>query len=107
MDDRETVCLSSGNDDESGKIGLEENVSFSGPSTCRSDTGALEIGFLPVDDTGLSSSKAPLCRKFWKAGNFDNGLHSKADTQRNPLFFFFQIIHSVRYVCCFSKMNLS
>lgn len=63
----------------------EENIVSSGLSSCRSVTCASELGFLSVDDTSLSSpqpiSTAPLCRKFWKAGNYDNQLGSKLGSQ--------------------------
>ncbi|XP_027192261.1 protein MICRORCHIDIA 6-like isoform X2 [Cicer arietinum] len=63
----------------------EENLISNGPSSCHSYTGASELGFLSVDDTGLSCSQpinaAPLCRKFWKAGNYDNWLGSKVSSQ--------------------------
>jgi len=70
----------------------EENIVYSGLSSCRSVTCASELGFLSVDDTSLSSpqpiSTAPLCRKFWKAGNYDNQLGSKLGLQCNPILSF-------------------
>lgn len=45
----------------------------------------LDQGQSPVEDTGLSStlsmSPAPVCRQFWKAGNYDDGLTSKVTHQ--------------------------
>ena len=41
-------------------------------------------GQSPVDDTSLPSTStcpAPLCRQFWKAGNYDDGLGSKVSLQ--------------------------
>lgn len=70
----------------------EENISVSGLSTCHSYSGVPEQGLLPVEDTGLSclqsTCAAPICRKFWKAGSYDNGLGSKSSTQRNPILIF-------------------
>lgn len=70
----------------------EENIISSGPSSCRSVTGASELGFLSGDDISLSSpqpiSAAPLSRKFWKAGNYDNGLGSKVSSQCNQILSF-------------------
>jgi len=70
----------------------EENIVSSGLSSCRSVTCASELGFFSVDDTSLSSpqpnSTAPLCRKFWKAGNYDNQLGSKLGLQCNPILSF-------------------
>ncbi|GAU47589.1 hypothetical protein TSUD_186010 [Trifolium subterraneum] len=65
----------------------EETIVSSGQSSCRSFTGT----------SGLSSpqplSAKPDCRKFWKAGNYDNGLGSKVGSQHaknylqvHPLF---------------------
>ncbi|XP_045789510.1 protein MICRORCHIDIA 6-like [Trifolium pratense] len=65
----------------------EETILSSGESLCRSYTGT----------SGLSSpqplSATPDCRKFWKAGNYDNGLGSKVGSQHaknylhvHPLF---------------------
>lgn len=70
----------------------EENIVSSGLSSCRSVTCASESGFLSVEDISLSSpqpiSAAPLCRKFWKAGNYDNRLGSKVSSQCNPILSF-------------------
>ncbi|KAJ4712371.1 protein MICRORCHIDIA 6 [Melia azedarach] len=57
---------------------------------CQSSNSVLEQGQSPVDDTGISSSlsisPAPLCRQFWKAGNYDNGLGSKVTPQNGKNF---------------------
>ncbi|XP_062170228.1 protein MICRORCHIDIA 6-like [Alnus glutinosa] len=57
----------------------------------------LDQGQSPVDDTSLPSTSptchAPLCRQFWKAGNYDDGHGSKVSVQKgknylhvHPLF---------------------
>jgi len=62
-------------------------------SSCRGVTCASELGFLSVDDISLSSPQqilaAPLCREFWKGGNYDNRLGSKLSSQCNPILSFF------------------
>ena len=67
----------------------EENISSSGPNACHSYSGVLEQALLPVDNTGLSYLSpicaALLCRKFWKAGNYDNGLVSKVRVPSNQI----------------------
>ena len=67
----------------------EENLSSNGPSTGHSNSSVLEQGPSPVDDTGISYASsigvAPLCRQFWKAGNYDDGLGSKVTVQSNPI----------------------
>ena len=54
----------------------------------------LDQGQSPVEDTGLSStlsmSPAPVCRQFWKAGNYDDGLTSKVTHQ------------SMKWTACFT-----
>ncbi|QCE14516.1 Histidine kinase-like ATPase [Vigna unguiculata] len=63
----------------------EENLSSNGPSTGHSNSSVLEQGPSPVDDTGISYvspiGAAPLCRQFWKAGNYDDGIGSKVTVQ--------------------------
>lgn len=63
----------------------EEKKSSNALSTGQSSNSVLEQGQSPVDDTGISSSSsicpAPLCRQFWKAGNYEDGLGSKATLQ--------------------------
>lgn len=73
----------------SGKQDSEENRSSNGPtpSTVHSSSSVLEQGLSPVDDRGLSFTSpigpAPLCKQFWKAGNYDDGLGSKITVQSN------------------------
>jgi len=73
----------------------EENLSSNGPSTGHSNSSVLEQGPSPVDDTGISYvspiGAAPLCRQFWKAGNYDDGIGSKVTVQSNPIYYFGQI----------------
>ncbi|GMN45916.1 hypothetical protein TIFTF001_015111 [Ficus carica] len=58
----------------------QENRSLNASSTGHSNSSILVQGQSP-EDTGLSStvslSPAPLCRQFWKAGNYNDGLPSK------------------------------
>ncbi|XP_061366802.1 protein MICRORCHIDIA 6-like [Gastrolobium bilobum] len=85
----EIVDLSS--DDEG------ENHSPRAVKECHSHSGILEQSFSPVDDSGLSCPQslcaAPICRQFWKAGNYDNGFGSEVSEQNagnylhvHPLF---------------------
>ncbi|CAJ1975114.1 unnamed protein product [Sphenostylis stenocarpa] len=64
----------------------EENISSNAPSTGHSNSSVLDQGPLSVDDTGISYvspiGAAPLCRQFWKAGNYDDGIGSKVTVQR-------------------------
>lgn len=51
-------------------------------SNGHSSSTILDQGPSPVDDTGAASSTsplypAPLCRQFWKAGNYNDGIGSK------------------------------
>lgn len=68
----------------------EENRSSNALSTGHSSSSMLDQGQSPVDDTGISSaspiSSAPLCRQFWKAGNFNDGIGSKATFQSILLY---------------------
>ncbi|KAI4336179.1 hypothetical protein L6164_014737 [Bauhinia variegata] len=72
----------------------EENRSSNVQST---GSSVLEQGMSPVDDTGLSSASpigaAPICRQFWKAGQYDDGIGSTVAVQNaknylhvHPLF---------------------
>ena len=65
----------------------EENISSNGPSTGHSSSSVLDPGLSTVDDADLSSSSsihaAPICRQFWKAGNYDDELRSKVKLQSN------------------------
>ncbi|KAK7354033.1 hypothetical protein VNO80_19489 [Phaseolus coccineus] len=78
----------------------EENLSSNGPSTGHSNSSVLEQGPSPVDDTGISYvspiGAAPLCRQFWKAGNYDDGIGSKVTVQnaKNYLHVHPMFLHS-------------
>ncbi|KAF3437007.1 hypothetical protein FNV43_RR19760 [Rhamnella rubrinervis] len=69
---------------------FEENGSPNALSTGHSNSSILDQGQSPVDDTGLSStspiSQAPICRQFWKAGNYDDGLGSKVALQNGKSY---------------------
>lgn len=60
----------------------EENKDL---STGQSGTTVVDQGQSPMDEAGLSSSSAicpaPLCRQFWKAGDYEDELGSKAALQ--------------------------
>ncbi|KAJ0048517.1 hypothetical protein Pint_15480 [Pistacia integerrima] len=68
----------------------EENKSSNALSAGQSSNSVLEQGQSPVDDTGISSTSsicpAPLCRQFWKAGNYEDGLGSKVTFQNGKNF---------------------
>lgn len=65
----------------------EENRSSNALSTGHSSNSVLEQGLSPIgmDDTVVSSvatlSPAPICRQFWRAGDYDGGLSSKVTLQ--------------------------
>lgn len=63
----------------------EENRSLIALTTGQSNSIVLEHGKSPLDDSGISFASticpAPLCRQFWKAGNYDDGLNSKTTLQ--------------------------
>ncbi|KAJ6375470.1 hypothetical protein OIU77_000454 [Salix suchowensis] len=63
----------------------EENRSLIALTTGQSNSIVLERGKSPLDDSGISFASticpAPLCRQFWKAGNYDDGLNSKTTLQ--------------------------
>ncbi|XP_020537498.1 protein MICRORCHIDIA 6 isoform X2 [Jatropha curcas] len=67
-----------------GRQEFEENRSSTALSPGQSSSSVLEQGQSP-DDTGISSASticpAPLCRQFWKAGNYDDCLGSKVTLQ--------------------------
>ncbi|KAI9126532.1 hypothetical protein K1719_002128 [Acacia pycnantha] len=82
-----------------GEQDSEGNMNSSGPtqSTGHSGSSVLEQGLSPVDNLYPSDTSpiaaAPLCRQFWKAGNYDDGLGSKIPVQNanhylhvHPLF---------------------
>ena len=64
---------------------LEENRDSNALSTGQSSISILDQGQSPMDDTSLSSTSpaclAPLCRQFWKAGNYDDERGSKVTLQ--------------------------
>ncbi|XP_027356973.1 protein MICRORCHIDIA 6 isoform X2 [Abrus precatorius] len=78
----------------------EENISSTGPSTGHSNSSVLEQGLSPIDDTGISYASpicaAPICRQFWKAGNYDDRLGSKVTVQnaKNYLHVHPMFLHS-------------
>lgn len=75
---------------QSGRQEFEENRCSTALSNGQSASSVLEQGQSPVDDTGISSASticpAPLCRQFWKAGNYDDGLGSKVTFQSTYQF---------------------
>ncbi|KAJ9178801.1 hypothetical protein P3X46_010653 [Hevea brasiliensis] len=85
---------------QSGRQEFEENRSSTALSTGQSSSSVLEQGQSPVDDTGISFASticpAPLCRQFWKAGNYDDGLGSKVTFQngKNYLHVHPMFLHS-------------
>ncbi|KAG6635158.1 hypothetical protein CIPAW_11G023700 [Carya illinoinensis] len=78
----------------------EENRSSNVLSTGQSCSSILDQGHSPVDDSSLSSTSptcpAPLCRQFWKAGNYNDGLGSKVSLQngKNYLLVHPMFLHS-------------
>jgi hypothetical protein len=67
----------------------EETRNLNALSTGQSNSIVLEHGQPPVDDSGISFASticpAPLCRQFWKAGNYDDGLNSETTLQSMQL----------------------
>ena len=67
----------------------EENRSLNCSSTHQSNPSILDQQLSPIDDASLSFASpicsAPVCRQFWKAGNYDEGLASKSTLQSNVL----------------------
>ncbi|RDX71182.1 Protein MICRORCHIDIA 6, partial [Mucuna pruriens] len=90
---KRSQCRTTGQDSE-------ENISSNGPSTGHSNSSVLEQGPSSIDDTGISYASpigaAPLCRQFWKAGNYDDGLGSKVTVQnaKNYLHVHPMFLHS-------------
>ncbi|PRQ57647.1 putative histidine kinase-like ATPase domain-containing protein [Rosa chinensis] len=70
----------------------EENRSSNALSTGHSSSSILDQGQSPVDNTSIPSASpkcpAPLCRQFWKAGNYNDGIRSKATFQSILLYIF-------------------
>ncbi|KAK9278507.1 hypothetical protein L1049_028074 [Liquidambar formosana] len=83
-----------------GRQDFEENRSSNALSTGQSSTSILDQAQSPVDDTSLSSTSpmcsAPICRQFWNAGNYDDGLASKSTLQngKNYLHIHPMFLHS-------------
>ena len=65
----------------STRQGHEQNGSLKASSVGHSNSSTLDQGQSPTDDTSLSStssiSPAPVCRQFWRAGNYDDAHGSK------------------------------
>ncbi|XP_057952524.1 protein MICRORCHIDIA 6-like isoform X2 [Malania oleifera] len=78
----------------------EENRDSNALSTDQSGTSVVDQGQSPMDDTSLSSTSptcpAPLCRQFWKAGNYEDQLGSKVSLQngKNYLHIHPKFLHS-------------
>ncbi|GAB2269824.1 hypothetical protein Dimus_004742 [Dionaea muscipula] len=78
----------------------EENRSSNAFSTGQSGISMLDQAQSPIDDTSLSSASslcpAPVCRQFWKAGNYDDALASKTWIQstKNHLHVHPKFLHS-------------
>ncbi|GMH31455.1 hypothetical protein Nepgr_033298 [Nepenthes gracilis] len=89
-----------------GKVALgrrgeesEENRSSNAFSTGQSGISMLDQAQSLIDDTSPSAfplSPAPLCRQFWKAGNYDDALASKTRIQnyKNHLHVHPKFLHS-------------
>ncbi|XP_057951221.1 protein MICRORCHIDIA 6-like [Malania oleifera] len=78
----------------------EENRDSNALSTGQSSTGVVDQEQSPMDDASLSSASpicpAPLCRQFWKAGNYDDQLGSRVTFQngKNYLHIHPKFLHS-------------
>lgn len=91
-------------DHQKSRVGVraqdsEDNRSSNALSTSQSSTSVLEQVQSPVDDTGVSSSSicpAPLCRQFWKAGDYSDGLSTSVSFQngKNYLHVHPMFLHS-------------
>lgn len=70
----------------------EENIVSVARSTIQNDSSALDQEPSPVDESSPSSipafGPAPICRQFWKAGNYDMGEGSKTQHQSMQQFSF-------------------
>lgn len=84
-------------DHQKSRVGVraqdsEDNRSSNALSTSQSSTSVLEQVQSPVDDTGVSSSSicpAPLCRQFWKAGDYSDGLSTSVSFQSMKVLIIF------------------
>lgn len=74
----------------------EEERSLNALSSGRSGTSMVDQGQSPLDDTGLSSTShlcpAPICRQFWKAGNYSERAKTKVSIQSTKLWIIFPSI---------------
>lgn len=75
---------------ESGCQQFDGNRCSNVLSAGHSCSSILDQVLSPADDSGLTSPSplcpAPVCRQFWKAGNYDDGVASKATVQSTMLF---------------------
>ncbi|KAK7265670.1 hypothetical protein RJT34_33293 [Clitoria ternatea] len=76
----------------SNKQVSEENIS-SGVLSTHSYSDVLEQSLLPDDDTGLSLSPPPICRNFWKAGNYDHEFGSEVNVPSSYRSLINKLIH--------------
>lgn len=83
--------------------GFDENRSPNVWSAGQSSSSILDQVPSPADDSGLTSPSplcpAPVCRQFWKAGNYNDGVASTVTVQ-STYFFLFQIWHFLKLICC-------
>ncbi|KAJ7956214.1 protein MICRORCHIDIA 6 [Quillaja saponaria] len=85
---------------QSWRQGSDGKRSPNALSTGHSSSSVLDHEPSPVDDAGLSSTSpmcpAPICRQFWKAGNYDDGLGSRVKLQnaKNHLYVHPMFLHS-------------
>ncbi|KAH7528447.1 hypothetical protein FEM48_Zijuj05G0073100 [Ziziphus jujuba var. spinosa] len=102
QEENNKACLSTSQTSTTkcGRQEFDENRSPNAWSTGHSSSSMLDQAHSPVDDIGLSSSspicQAPICRQFWKAGNYDGGLSSKVTLQngKNCLHVHPMFLHS-------------
>lgn len=87
-----------------GRQEFDENRSPNAWSTGHSSSSMLDQAHSPVDDIGLSSSspicQAPICRQFWKAGNYDGGLSSKVTLQSIVLSMLVMYLRCSYWILC-------
>ncbi|XP_074311175.1 protein MICRORCHIDIA 6-like [Silene latifolia] len=77
----------------------KENIKSDALSTAQNSTSRLVQLQSPLEDAGFSASPmcpAPLCRQFWKAGNYEDELVSKSQVQnsKNYLHVHPKFLHS-------------
>lgn len=82
---------------------FDENRSPNVLSAGQSSSSILDQVLSPADDSGLTSPSplcpAPVCRQFWKAGNYDDGVASKVTVQSTMLFCLITFSIS-KLICC-------